>query len=368
MNAISLILFTLIMSDKYNFLWGIKISEELQSKISYDMVREATEISVKNSEGNYAKYEFLRGIWWTPVAPGLFVFAFDRSYGDGLICLESQPEYTSYRYVVFEESKKIKKILTVDLFKELIDTSDVIRLKNEKETFQYVRFLLEAIYHKKMLIYYWSDYNDGKKALLNKSIRLYLKENIPDSSENYFTRIKETPEGYLVTTYAYKDKYKFHNYDYLDSFNPLDFFVSKWTFLLKRNGVLLDVKVDSLPLPVHKELLVIEGKDLKPFVELKFSDSLAVRQCLKCPTPGFPGWAKKKKISATIKFYVEVGNDGYILGGPIVLITTGYEKWDKSVIKCLKKWRWQKCWGLGDLARWKDTTNGTITVSFGWKE
>lgn len=356
MNAV--ILLSFIISWK-------PLPEEIRSRVSN--LEDARKFSIENSEDHYAKYDRLEGIWLTPVLPNLSVFAFDREYNNALFVLEKHPKYESNKHVAIDRVRKITRILTPESFGEFIDTSDVARIKNERDVFNYVEFVLEAVYHRIMLVYQDRPYDDDNDldwgALRNRWIRLYLKWNLPDSSENYFTRIKENPEGYLVTTYAFRDVYK--RIDNEIGFNPDDLRVSKWTFLVKRNGVLLDVKTDSLPLPPHMKNLSLPvnmGNLLlgcgKNCVDVTLSSALADRKCLRQPLPPYPEWAQKQGLSATVRFDVKVNAEGKIRN-KIIVISSGYPDWDMEVIKWLEhNWRWEKS---------DSETEGTIEINFGQK-
>lgn len=258
---------------------------------------------------------------------------------ESLAC-EKDPPYTMLNR---KTQEKDYDELKLKMFNEFVDTADITKINNEREAEDYARFVLTALYQQAVL-----------KENTDEWILLYLQENLPDSLQNYMPKAAATPEGYSVVIYGYPDMYGTH---------PLDLIVYKHLLRIKRNGFILELSgKDRLPVHKIKETYspLAGKKKLKPFVEARFSDSLAVRKRLNWPLPKFPEVEAKDKVVTSLKLAVNVKTNGTIFGYPIILKTTGSEWWDCKIITLLKeKWRWEES---------DSETYGTITIKFDWME
>lgn len=89
------------------------------------------------------------------------------------------------------------------------------------------------------------------------------------------------------------------------------------------------------------------------------SGPLGTRKVLEQVVPQFPGWARKKKISARISLQFSVMRDGLVKESVVVARTSGSNEWDHLVIAALLKWRFVP---LDDTA--KKSQSGLITFQF----
>jgi TonB family protein len=129
---------------------------------------------------------------------------------------------------------------------------------------------------------------------------------------------------------------------------------------LQRTGSSLPTEPQSGPIPVSSPPPMEEERSPATRKSGAYiSGPLSSRGILKKSIPGFPLWAKRKGVGATISFQFTVMEDGTVKENIIVVRTSGSQEWDEEVTSALRHWQFAPLANAG-----RRDQSGVITFQF----
>ncbi|MDD2889654.1 MAG: hypothetical protein PHE49_03310 [bacterium] len=179
---------------------------------------------------DFCKCDRFYNVMRTPVLPNLIIFVFGPSSGiwDPPCCC-----HVGVNTITEASELLIDSPLSKDLYNNLIDSSDISRITTDTQVLEYTAKFLIHIFSSEVV---W----DNSKYI---KINLYIFGDSSASESDYMPKVKNTSDYYWVTLYT--DNLLFRGT------------ISKWTFYIKRNGIIVDIKKEDISINwtnVQKEI------------------------------------------------------------------------------------------------------------------